>query len=261
MNKLYNYFKNQYLEDKIVQSYIIGNTLFDDIKEEFQNIMNDFFFENKINIYENPDVTIIKPENNNISKNLIKDLIISLNNTSQFNNKKVYVIDQCEKLNDYSFNSILKILEEPQNNIYAFLITSNMNSVPETILSRCQQIFINSSIDTSSFNNDIIDIGNHLLNILEKKDIKVIGYDYDIYNLINDRETLRETLKYILYKYDYSLKESVLSGKNDNLKLLSKKMIVINNNINRLNYYLNKNLSIDRLIIEIWRCENENSWN
>ena len=40
---------------------------------------------------------------------------------------------------------------------------------------------------------------------------------------------------------------------------ISKKIIVLNDNISILKYPINKNLMIDRFFIEMWRCKNENS--
>ena len=92
----------------------------------------------------------MEEKNLNITKDIIKDLLNKLSTTSQFNNNKVYIIDGVEKLNDFADNALLKTLEEPQANIYAFLITNNINSVKPTISSRCQKLYLNSdSILTS----------------------------------------------------------------------------------------------------------------
>ena len=264
MSKLYDFFKEKYNEDKIAQSFIIGNTLFDNIKDDLEKIISEFFFMKKINILENPDIIVIKPEKNNISKESIKEMISELTYTSQFNNKKIYIIDQCERLNDYSYNAILKLLEEPNSNIYAFLISTNIESISSTILSRCQQIFINSSIVNDSFDEDIITIGDIILNKIEKHNLKTIAVSNDLYVKISDRNQLKKIFEYILYKYEKELCDIINSDvqeKNNRIKILSKKMIIINDSFNRMNYNLNKNISIDRFIIEMWRCDNENSRN
>ena len=41
---------------------------------------------------------------------------------------------------------------------------------------------------------------------------------------------------------------------NNNLTSILNKMLIIDNTINLMQNYLNKNLSIDRFIIEMWRC-------
>jgi hypothetical protein len=38
------------------------------------------------------------------------------------------------------------------------------------------------------------------------------------------------------------------------IESISKKILVIDNSINLLSNYLNKNLSIDKSIIDMWRC-------
>ena len=50
------------------------------------------------------------------------------------------------------------------------------------------------------------------------------------------------------------IEENIIIKNNDIVKI-SKKLLVINESINRLNNYLNKNISIDRFIIDMWRCE------
>lgn len=54
--------------------------------------------------------------------------------------KKVYVIEEADKLNASSANSILKFLEEPEDNIVALLVVDNLYQVLPTIVSRCQLI-------------------------------------------------------------------------------------------------------------------------
>ena len=75
-----------------------------------------------------------------------------------------------------------------------------------------------------------------------------------------------KVLKYILSVYFDTLNSFIDNKNEDNfiinnntIEEISKKILVINDNIFKLEYYLNKNLSIDRLCIEMWRCKNENS--
>lgn len=261
MNRLDNYFKN-INTNRIVQSFLIGNTTFESIKNDLETVLSNYIFLDKIKIDNNPDIYILTNENKSTGKEDIKELLNNISETSQFSNKKVYIIDEFEKLNESSVNAILKTLEEPQNNIYAFLITKNIDSIHSTISSRCQKIFVSSFYDENEFEDDIINIGDELINIIESNKLRSIALNNDIYNRINERTDFQNILKYLLVFYEKSL-QNVINNDNDkekeNIYLLSKKIIVINNNINRLNNYLNKNLSIDRFIIEMWRCNNENS--
>ena len=55
--------------------------------------------------------------------------------------KKVYIINQADKLNEVASNRFLKTLEEPPPNVVFILVTSYKNAILPTILSRCQQFF------------------------------------------------------------------------------------------------------------------------
>jgi len=51
---------------------------------------------------------------------------------------KVYIIDEVHMLTKEAFNALLKTLEEPPTHVIFILATTDLNSVPETIVSRCQ---------------------------------------------------------------------------------------------------------------------------
>ncbi len=51
---------------------------------------------------------------------------------------KVYIIDEVHMLSKDAFNALLKTLEEPPAHVVFILATTELNKVPETILSRCQ---------------------------------------------------------------------------------------------------------------------------
>ena len=262
MKKIYSYFDNLNKENKLSHSFLIGNVFYDDVKEELSEVVNKIMINSKMNIEENPDVYILRE--NDVTKDNIKELISNLNKTSQFHNAKVYIIENAEKMNEPSCNALLKILEEPPENVYAILLSSNINDVKDTIYSRCQKLFISASINMNEDDEEIDKISDDLIDLIEEKGIKTIYENYDIYSIIEDRKMFQKILKNILYKYKDGLdcllnnKESVTSRHN-NINEISKKILVINDSINRLDFPLNKNLMIDRFIIEMWRCKDENS--
>ena len=261
MSRLYDYFKKLKTENKMVQSFLIGNTTYDQIKNELKNIFEQFIFENKIvDIDNNPDIYLFNKDN--LSKNEIKNLLQKISSTSQFSGKKIYIIDECENMNDFVYNSLLKTLEEPEEEIYAFLITKNINNIKSTISSRCQKIFISMESENKTDSN-FFEIAEILLNNINKNGINSLFKNYDIYKIIETREALLEILKNIENILFLELKKQVDSNnvENENLLKISKKILITNNNIDRLKNYLNKNTCIDRFIIEMWRSEYENSSN
>ena len=53
--------------------------------------------------------------------------------------KKVYIIDEVHMLSKPAFNALLKTLEEPPEHVVFILATTDIDKVPETILSRTQR--------------------------------------------------------------------------------------------------------------------------
>ena len=51
---------------------------------------------------------------------------------------KVYIIDEVHMLSKSAFNALLKTLEEPPASVVFIFATTEINKIPETILSRCQ---------------------------------------------------------------------------------------------------------------------------
>jgi len=59
--------------------------------------------------------------------------------TSPFESKyKVYIIDEAHMLTKEAWNAFLKTLEEPPEHVVFILATTELEKVPETVLSRCQ---------------------------------------------------------------------------------------------------------------------------
>ncbi len=60
-------------------------------------------------------------------------------NTQPFDSKyKVYIIDEVHMLTKEAFNALLKTLEEPPQHAIFILATTELQKLPETIISRCQ---------------------------------------------------------------------------------------------------------------------------
>ena len=107
----------------------------------------------------------------NIDINQIRNLIINLNKSS-FNIKPRFVlIDNIELLNKNSINALLKIVEEPNDNIN-FILINNDKKILATLKSRCLNFKIILSYDQS------INIVNNILgnNIQDMINIEFINY-------------------------------------------------------------------------------------
>lgn len=54
--------------------------------------------------------------------------------------KKVYLIDEAHMLSKAAFNAFLKLLEEPPATVIFILATTEIQKIPQTVLSRCFQV-------------------------------------------------------------------------------------------------------------------------
>lgn len=69
----------------------------------------------------------------------IRDLKEKINFAPTRAKTKVYIIDEVHMLTKEAFNALLKTLEEPPENVYFILCTTEIHKIPETIISRCQR--------------------------------------------------------------------------------------------------------------------------
>ena len=239
-NQLYKLSKNDTLPNKILLSgekgigkstlaYHLINLVLSENEEHPYDFEN-----NKINpdnkSYKlilnksNPNFYLIDvlEEKKNIDINQIRELIINLNKSS-FNNKKRFVlIDNIELLNLNSINALLKILEEPNENINFILINNNKRVLP-TLKSRCLNFKVFLTKDQSIrivnqlLNDDINTFINNklfdyyatpgklfkLINLSEEYDLDLVKFDLNT--------TLTTIIKDKIYKKDKSTIEIIYS--------------------------------------------------
>lgn len=89
---------------------------------------------------ENPYHYINLPNANNIRINSIRDLVSKIYLSSPAGIVKSFLISEADKMRQEASNALLKILEEPPKNSVIILTTSKVNSLPQTIIGRCQRI-------------------------------------------------------------------------------------------------------------------------
>lgn len=231
-----------------------------------------------------------------IKKESMDELQEIFSRKSIIGNKKVYIINEAEKLNISSSNSILKFLEEPSDGIIAILITESINQLLPTIVSRCQVISLKSN-NISGSRDTIKIIGQYLKNseydlnnFLEKGSefitnvVEFIKYyeknKYDAIVYINklwhqffkDKTEIYDafTIMILFYKdvlnnileiplnvfFEYSDDVKIIASYNTK-NIVMKKINVIMELRELIKYNINNNLLIDKLIINIKGCEEE----
>lgn len=88
---------------------------------------------------------------------------------------KVYIIDEAHMITNEGFNALLKILEEPPKHLIFILATTEIDKLPDTIISRCQRFEFKRI-----HNLDIVENIKYILNNLK------VEVEEDGINLISE---------------------------------------------------------------------------
>lgn len=145
--------------------------------------------------------------------------MIMYTNKSVFNDMARFIlIDNIENLNKNSINALLKIIEEPNENVFFILINNNQKYILPTLKSRCLTFNINFTFNQSIY------VSNQILNenIFDIINLDLINYYntpgeiIDLINLAKDKKidlknnTLSDLLNLIIdngyYKKNKSAK-------------------------------------------------------
>ena len=208
----------------------------------------------------------VDEDKKSIDINQIRNLILTLNKSS-FNTKpRLVLIDNIELLNINSVNALLKILEEPNDNIYFILINNHKKILP-TLRSRCLNYNIHLKSE-ESFDISTKILGENIKNLIYENIINFYNTPGSILNLLeyanqNDVDltkiNLKDFIKKIItekkYKKDQFVKQLLYSL----IELYFRKNVSLKN-INLLkiqNYFLKKindtkifNLDDETLLME-----------
>ncbi len=86
------------------------------------------------------DLHVVKKEKDkkNISVEQIRNLIHSFGMSSFSDTFKVGIIKHADTLSEQASNALLKLLEEPRKKVVIILVSSNIEKMLQTIISRCQ---------------------------------------------------------------------------------------------------------------------------
>lgn len=238
-SNIYNLFQKAIKNDKIGHAYLIdtnnnSNSLNIVISIAKMLFCNKHYTSNNkcenCNICKRIDennfleLKIIYPDGSYIKKEQVEDIQKAFSKEGIESEKRIYIINESEKMNASTANSILKFLEEPNSNIIAFLLTNNINRILPTIRSRCQILKLNREI--MEYSSSIEAIAHRICN--SEEDVKLF--------IENKKDFLEEIITYIKYYENNGLMTIVYNDKKLNLK--NKKRDEINDIIDiMINFY------------------------
>ena len=153
----------------------------------------------------------------------IRQMITYTHKSCFNNNPRFILIDNIENLNKNSINALLKIIEEPNDDLFFLLINNNEKHILPTLKSRCLTFKINltfeQSINVSNLllNSNVLEIINHdLINYYTTPSEIISLIKFSESRKINLNEfTLRAILNLLIdnayYKKDKHLKRLIIN--------------------------------------------------
>lgn len=298
--------KNSIMRDKLVHAYLFETNGYDRIEEFILSFIKSLLCPNKFFASSEcskcsicqmikdkcyPEIKIINPDGMWIKKEQLDNLQQEFSKKAVIGNKKIYIINEAEKMNASAANSILKFLEEPAPDIIAILVTNNIYQLLDTIISRCQIISFrkisnncNSELEAISYysfhdslkredffnDSNNIDLINNVKKFVDHYEINhfdTLLYTQKLwFNYFSDKE--KNILAYdimILYYRDalnIKIGHELLVFKNNYEELLKianknteydlvKKISKILNAKQKIKNNVNLNLLMDNLIIDL----------
>lgn len=89
---------------------------------------------------EHPDVVTLKPDGASIKVDQIRQIKEEFSKSGMESRKKILIVQEMDKITLSAANSLLKFIEEPEGEITIMLLTTEVQKLLPTIVSRCQII-------------------------------------------------------------------------------------------------------------------------
>lgn len=220
----------------------------------------------------NPDFLYIEPDGNSLKIEQIREMQKKVQEKPIISNKKVYIINDADKMTLEAQNSLLKTLEEPPEFATIILIGTNENAFLATIKSRCMIIHFNQISDNKMIeylnSQGIENITKNMLELfqgsigkaLELKDkqeeylkiekmIENIS-NYDLIDVTKNAEILYQTKDEIMEMLDY-INIILLRLSKNNVKYTNC-IKIVENTKKRLKQNSNYDMCIDNMLFNMW---------
>ncbi len=226
-----------------------------------------------------PDFHVINEEGETIKIEVIRPITEKVIEKPITANKKVYIINDCEKMTDEAQNCFLKTLEEPPEFVVIILISSNENFILNTIKSRCMSVKF-SKID----DKELLDYARNNLGYIDVSENLLKSFDGSIGKAakLKENKELYDDIEKIISNFekkdliDIILDAKILYDKENIFDILDHVTVCLYSNAKqneryidcikhvnecakKLRAYSNFDMSLDIMIFKIWEELNEGS--
>ena len=225
----------------------------------------------------NPDFSIIEPDGNSIKIDQIREFQKKVSEKPIISQRKVYIINDSDKMTVEAQNCLLKTLEEPPEFVTIILVGTNENAFLSTIKSRCMilhfekiseeeilkyleenyQIKINSQIMIKAFQGSIgkaIELKDKQEQY-EKIENLIYGLEkMDVVDLVNKAEFLYSSKDDKMEILDYM--EVILMNIAKTSNKYAQTIEIVEQTKKRLAANANYDMSVDNMLFKIWETVN-----
>ncbi len=203
-----------------------------------------------------PSLKIISPDGQNIRKEQMEELKTTFSSQPYFSKYNVYVINDAEKFNASSANTMLKFIEEPEKNIIGFLITNNKENVINTIKSRCEIVKAHYSENKKEVDQRLYDLAVQYLKRIEIIKEESILYNQDLLNEKLEKEDFLVFFEILLSFYlkllnQKEVPKDLIELRDQEIREILRKIQLITEIIEKLNYNVNMNLLLDDFVLRM----------
>ena len=206
-----------------------------------------------------PSLIVVEPDGQFIKKQQILDVIDKFSTKPVYSKYNMYVVKEADRFNSSSANTLLKFLEEPEDNILGFFITTNKENVISTVRSRCQIISCIYKTDEylNSENEYLMEVKIYLNEIYKNKDDLIYNKTHmsGLYKERMEWEKFFYTMLYYVrdcYSNSNSYKIDML--KNCDIRKMIEIINIIEDVLKHIKYNGNIDLILDKFVIEMRRC-------
>lgn len=221
-----------------------------------------------------PDFNVIEAEDGSIKIDQIRPIVEKVLEKPIISDKKIYLINDADKMTIQAQNCLLKVLEEPPKYVMIILIGTSESQFLNTIKSRCVTIKFEKIPNEElkkylEQNNDFQNVTQDMLEIYDGsigKAMKMKGQEekyQSIKKLIDSLENTTElqVLKNASFLYDEKIDmKNILEYINvilykkgiENIKYINC-IKNVNDMLQKLKINCNIEMNVDDLLIEMWR--------
>lgn len=203
---IYKTFVNSLNENKLSHAYLLSGNPGTPLLEIAQFLAKSILCDDPSPLACNTCITCMRVDDDNYpdyflfdgSKGTInKESVVSIENAfdkKAFETKgiRIYILHLVENMTVEAINSILKFLEEPGTEIYAFLTTNNDSAILPTIISRCQVMKV-KLIERKEVIDEAESFG------VAPNDAELLSFFYNsgelIHDILNDEDKSEDYLK------------------------------------------------------------------